>query len=88
MNFAHQAIFRAAWLGVAAVAMECSHAKTVEIKKHRDYNSGELMRSTPFKIGCLGTLRLPIAYGADMISAAVGTSVYQTVAKLGLTNCG
>ena len=81
VNFAHQAIFRAAWLGVAAVAMEmfpCEDGGDKEIL--RDYNSGELMRSTPFKIGCLGTLRLPIAYGADMISSAVGTSVYQTVA--------
>lgn len=81
VNFAHQAIFRAAWLGVAAVAMEmfpCEYGGEKETL--RDYNSGELMRSTPFKIGCLGTLRLPIAYGADMISAAVGTSVYQTVA--------
>ena len=81
VNFAHQAIFRAVWLGVAAVAMEmfpCEDGGDKEIL--RDYNSGELMRSTPFKIGCLGTLRLPIAYGADMISAALGTSVYQTVA--------
>lgn len=81
VNFAHQAIFRAAWLGVAAMAMEmfpCENGGDKETL--RDYNSGELMRSTPFKIGCLGTLRLPIAYGADMISAAVGTSVYQTVA--------
>ena len=81
VNFAHQAIFRAAWLGVAAVAMEMFPCEDGGDKETlRDYNSGELMRSTPFKIGCLGTLRLPIAYGADMISAAVGTSVYQTVA--------
>nr|DAU77345.1 MAG TPA: hypothetical protein [Caudoviricetes sp.] len=81
VNFAHQAIFRAAWLGVAAVAMEMFPCEDGGEKETlRDYNSGELMRSTPFKIGCLGTLRLPIAYGADMISAAVGTSVYQTVA--------
>lgn len=81
VNFAHQAIFRAAWLGVAAVAMEMFPCEDGGDKEAlRDYNSGELMRSTPFKIGCLGTLRLPIAYGADMISAAVGTSVYQTVA--------
>lgn len=80
VNFAHQAIFRAAWLGVAAVAMEMFPCEDGGDKETlRDYNSGELMRSTPFKIGCLGTLRLPIAYGADMISAAVGTSVYQTV---------
>lgn len=81
VNFAHQAIFRAAWLGVAAVAMEMFPCEDGGDKETlRDYNSGELMRSTPFKVGCLGTLRLPIAYGADMISAAVGTSVYQTVA--------
>lgn len=81
VNFAHQAIFRAAWLGVAAVAMEMFPCEDGGDKETlRDYNSGELLRSTPFKIGCLGTLRLPIAYGADMISAAVGTSVYQTVA--------
>lgn len=81
VNFAHQAIFRAAWLGVAAVAMEMFPCEDGGDKETlRDYNSGELMRSTPFKLGCLGTLRLPIAYGADMISAAVGTSVYQTVA--------
>lgn len=81
VNFAHQAIFRAAWLGVAAVAMEMFPCEDGGDKETlRDYNSGELMRSTPFKIGCLGTLRLPIAYGADMISAAVGTAVYQTVA--------
>ncbi len=81
VNFAHQAIFRAAWLGVAAVGMEMFPCEDGGDKETlRDYNSGELMRSTPFKIGCLGTLRLPIAYGADMISAAVGTSVYQTVA--------
>lgn len=81
VNFAHQAIFRAAWLGVAAVAMEMFPCEDGGDKETlRDYNSGELMRSTPFKIGCLGTLRLPIAYGADMISAALGTSVYQTVA--------
>lgn len=81
VNFAHQAIFRAAWLGAAAVAMEMFPCEDDGDKETlRDYNSGELMRSTPFKIGCLGTLRLPIAYGADMISAAVGTSVYQTVA--------
>ena len=81
VNFAHQAIFRAAWLGVAEVAMEMFPCEDGGDKETlRDYNSGELMRSTPFKIGCLGTLRLPIAYGADMISAAVGTSVYQTVA--------
>lgn len=81
VNFAHQAILRAAWLGVAAVAMEMFPCEDGGDKETlRDYNSGELMRSTPFKIGCLGTLRLPIAYGADMISAAVGTSVYQTVA--------
>ena len=81
VNFAHQAIFRAAWLGVAAVAMEMFPCEDGGDKETlRDYNSSELMRSTPFKIGCLGTLRLPIAYGADMISAAVGTSVYQTVA--------
>ena len=80
VNFAHQAIFRAAWLGVAAVAMEMFPCEDGGDKETlRDYNSGELMRSTPFKIGCLGTLRLPIAYGADMISAAVGTAVYQTV---------
>ena len=81
VNFAHQAIFRAVWLGVAAVAMDMFPCEDGGDKETlRDYNSGELMRSTPFKIGCLGTLRLPIAYGADMISAAVGTSVYQTVA--------
>ena len=81
VNFAHQAIFRAVWLGVAAVAMEMFPCEDGGDKETlRDYNSGELMRSTPFKIGCLGTLRLPIAYGADMISAALGTSVYQTVA--------
>ena len=81
VNFAHQAIFRAVWLGVAAVAMEMFPCEDGGEKETlRDYNSGELMRSTPFKIGCLGTLRLPIAYGADMISAALGTSVYQTVA--------
>lgn len=81
VNFAHQAIFRAAWLGVAAVAMEMFPCEDGGDKETlRDYNSGELMRSTPFKIGCLGTLRLPIAYGADMISAAVGTAVYQTAA--------
>lgn len=81
VNFAHQAIFRAVWLGVAALAMEMFPCEDGGDKETlRDYNSGELMRSTPFKIGCLGTLRLPIAYGADMISAALGTSVYQTVA--------
>lgn len=81
VNFAHQAIFRAAWLGVAAMAMEMFPCEDGGDKETlRDYNSGELMRSTPFKIGCLGTLRLPIAYGADMISAALGTSVYQTAA--------
>lgn len=78
VNFFRQALFRVAWLGVAAMAMEMFPCEDEGDKESlRDYSSGELMRSTPFKIGCWGTVRLPIAYGSDMIAAAAGTALYQ-----------
>lgn len=78
VNFMRQAIFRSAYMAVAALAMEMFPCEDGGEKETlRDYNSGELMRSTPIKIGCFGTLRMPIAYGADMISAALGTAAYQ-----------
>ena len=78
VNFIRQAIFRSAYMAVAALAMEMFPCEDGGEKETlRDYNSGELMRSTPIKIGCFGTLRMPIAYGADMISAALGTAAYQ-----------
>lgn len=78
VNFFRQALFRVAWMGVAAMAMEMFPCEDEGDKESlRDYSSGELMRSTPFKIGCWGTVRLPIAYGSDMIAAAAGTALYQ-----------
>lgn len=78
VNFFRQALFRVAWMGVGALAMEMFPCEDEGDKESlRDYSPGELMRSTPFKIGCWGTVRLPIAYGSDMIAAAVGTALYQ-----------
>lgn len=78
VNFFRQALFRVAWLGVGAMAMEMFPCEDEGDKETlRDYSPGELMRSTPFKIGCWGTVRLPIAYGSDMIASALGTSLYQ-----------
>lgn len=78
VNFFRQALFRMAWLGVGAMAMEMLPCEDEGDKESlRDYSPGELMRSTPFKIGCWGTVRLPIAYGSDMIAAASGTALYQ-----------
>lgn len=78
VNFFRQALFRVAWMGVAAMAMEMFPCEDEGDKESlRDYSPGELMRSTPFKIGCWGTVRLPIAYGSDMIAAAAGTALYQ-----------
>ena len=78
VNFFRQALFRVAWMGVGAMAMEMFPCEDEGDKESlRDYSSGELMRSTPFKIGCWGTVRLPIAYGSDMIAAAAGTALYQ-----------
>ena len=78
VNFFRQMLFRVAWMGVGAMAMEMFPCEDEGDKESlRDYSSGELMRSTPFKIGCWGTVRLPIAYGSDMIAAAAGTALYQ-----------
>lgn len=78
VNFFRQALFRVAWMGVAAMAMEMFPCEDEGDKESlRDYSPGELMRSTPFKIGCWGTVRLPIAYGSDMIASALGTAAYQ-----------
>ena len=78
VNFFRQALFRVAWMGVGAMAMEMFPCEDEGDKETlRDYSPGELMRSTPFKIGCWGTVRLPIAYGSDMIAAAAGTALYQ-----------
>ena len=78
VNFFRQALFRVAWMGVSAMAMEMFPCEDEGDKESlRDYSPGELMRSTPFKIGCWGTVRLPIAYGSDMIAAAAGTALYQ-----------
>ncbi len=78
VNFFRQALFRVAWMGVGAIAMEMFPCEDEGDKETlRDYSPGELMRSTPFKIGCWGTVRLPIAYGSDMIAAALGTALYQ-----------
>lgn len=78
VNFFRQALFRVAWMGVGAMAMEMFPCEDEGDKETlRDYSSGELMRSTPFKIGCWGTVRLPIAYGSDMIASALGTALYQ-----------
>lgn len=78
VNFFRQALFRVAWMGVGAMAMEMFPCEDEGDKETlRDYSPGELMRSTPFKIGCWGTVRLPIAYGSDMIAAALGTALYQ-----------
>lgn len=78
VNFFRQMLFRVAWLGVGAMAMEMFPCEDEGDKETlRDYSPGELMRSTPFKIGCWGTVRLPIAYGSDMIASALGTSLYQ-----------
>lgn len=78
VNFFRQALFRVAWMGVGAMAMEMLPCEDEGDKESlRDYSSGELMRSTPFKIGCWGTVRLPIAYGSDMIASAAGTALYQ-----------
>nr|DAE52750.1 MAG TPA: hypothetical protein [Caudoviricetes sp.] len=78
VNFFRQALFRVAWLGVGAMAMEMFPCEDEGDKETlRDYSPGELMRSTPFKIGCWGTVRLPIAYGSDMIASALGTALYQ-----------
>lgn len=78
VNFFRQMLFRVAWMGVGAMAMEMFPCEDKGDKESlRDYSSGELMRSTPFKIGCWGTVRLPIAYGSDMIAAAAGTALYQ-----------
>ena len=81
VNFFRQALFRIAWLGVGAMAMEMFPCEDEGDKETlRDYSPGELMRSTPFKIGCWGTVRLPIAYGSDMIASALGTALYQVAA--------
>lgn len=78
VNFFRQALFRVAWMGVGAMAMEMFPCEDEGDKETlRDYSPGELMRSTPFKIGCWGTVRLPIAYGSDMIASALGTALYQ-----------
>lgn len=78
VNFFRQMLFRVAWMGVGAMAMEMFPCEDEGDKETlRDYSSGELMRSTPFKIGCWGTVRLPIAYGSDMIASALGTALYQ-----------
>lgn len=78
VNFFRQALFRMAWLGVSAMTMEMFPCEDEGDKETlRDYSPGELMRSTPFKIGCWGTVRLPIAYGSDMIASALGTALYQ-----------
>lgn len=78
VNFFRQMLFRVAWLGVGAMAMEMFPCEDEGDKETlRDYSPGELMRSSPFKIGCWGTVRLPIAYGSDMIAAAAGTALYQ-----------
>lgn len=78
VNFFRQMLFRVAWMGVGAMAMEMFPCEDEGDKESlRDYSSGELMRSTPFKIGCWGTVRLPIAYGSDMIASALGTALYQ-----------
>lgn len=78
VNFFRQMLFRVAWLGVGAMAMEMFPCEDEGDKETlRDYSPGELMRSTPFKIGCRGTVRLPIAYGSDMIASALGTALYQ-----------
>ena len=78
VNFFRQMLFRVAWMGVGAMAMEMFPCEDEGDKETlRDYSPGELMRSTPFKIGCWGTVRLPIAYGSDMIASALGTSLYQ-----------
>lgn len=78
VNFFRQMLFRVAWMGVGAMAMEMFPCEDEGDKESlRDYSPGELMRSTPFKIGCGGTVRLPIAYGSDMIAAAAGTALYQ-----------
>lgn len=78
VNFFRQMLFRVAWLGVGAMAMEMFPCEDEGDKETlRDYSPGELMRSTPFKIGCWGTVRLPIAYGSDMIASALGTAAYQ-----------
>lgn len=79
VNFFRQALFRVAWMGVGAMAMEMFPCEDEGDKETlRDYSPGELMRSTPFKIGCWGTVRLPIAYGSDMIASALGTALYQS----------
>ena len=94
VNFFRQALFRMAWLGVGAMAMEMFPCEDEGDKETlRDYSPGELMRSTPFKIGCWGTVRLPIAYGSDMIASALGTSLYQVAVgnwqpKAGLSHLG
>lgn len=81
VNFFRQALFRVAWMGVGAMAMEMFPCEDEGDKETlRDYSPGELMRSTPFKIGCWGTVRLPIAYGSDMIASAMGTALYQVAA--------
>lgn len=81
VNFFRQMLFRVAWLGVGAMAMEMFPCEDEGDKETlRDYSPGELMRSTPFKIGCWGTVRLPIAYGSDMIASAMGTALYQVAA--------
>lgn len=78
VNFFRQALFRVAWMGIGAMAMEMFPCEDEGDKETlRDYSPGELMRSTPFKIGCWGTVRLPIAYGSDMIASALGTALYQ-----------
>lgn len=81
VNFFRQMLFRVAWMGVGAMAMEMFPCEDEGDKETlRDYSPGELMRSTPFKIGCWGTVRLPIAYGSDMIASAMGTALYQVAA--------
>lgn len=78
VNFFRQMLFRVAWMGVGAMAMEMFPCEDEGDKETlRDYSPGELMRSTPFNIGCWGTVRLPIAYGSDMIASALGTALYQ-----------
>nr|DAR54706.1 MAG TPA: hypothetical protein [Caudoviricetes sp.] len=81
INGLRQAVFRAAFMAVAALAMELLPCEDGgEPETLRDYNSGELMRATPIKIGCYGTLKMPIAYGADMVYSAIGTAAYQLAA--------
>lgn len=57
-------------------AFPCEEEKDKDL--YRDINPAELSRSIPLKIGCGGALRLPVAYGADMIAHALGVTIYQS----------